>query len=235
MDRFLARGYTDIIIISISSGISGYCASLRSYAKEEKRIRLHVFDCKITCAGEADAAILAGRLAQRSSDIKLIMHDLTDLRKTMDVRFMVDSLKYLKRTGRLSNAASFVGSLLHIKPILSMDVQGKGQIAAIAKERQYRRAYAHIQRDFFRLLKQANYPVQSTIFDALDEKRENEWLQDYKKKFPRVKFYRSIIGPVVGVHVGQHTMAMIWCRDIDSYFDKQGKPLANINSPAVKD
>ena len=84
-------------------------------------INIHPFDCKITCAGEADAAILAGRLVKAGADINLIMHDLKDLRNTTDVRFMVDNLNHLKRTGRLSNAASFVGSILKIKPILSMD------------------------------------------------------------------------------------------------------------------
>ena len=71
----------------------------------------------------------------------MIMHDLENLRNTMGVRFMVDDLKHLRRTGRLSNAASFVGSILKIKPILAMDVQGRGKISSIAKESQYKRAY----------------------------------------------------------------------------------------------
>lgn len=235
LNRYVARGYTDVIIIPLSSGISGFYNSLLELAQSEKRIKIHLFDSKITCAGEADYALLAARLVKAGATPDFIMADLTDLRKTMDVRFMVDDLNHLKRTGRLSNAASFVGGLLKIKPILSMDVQAKGQISAIAKERQYRRAYLHIQKDFQRLTKNMPYPIQSTIFDALDNEKEQAWLADYRKKFPRVKFYSSIIGPVVGVHVGQHTMAMIWCRDIDSYFDQQGQPVENMNSQEVKD
>lgn len=79
------------------------------------------------------------------------------------------------------------------------------------------------------------YPIQSTIFDALDLKRRDEWLEDYERKFPADKFYTSIIGPVVGVHVGQHTIAMIWCRNINSYFNKDGNPIENINSKTVND
>lgn len=235
LDHYVEEGFTDVIIIPISSGLSSFYNSLTNIAKEEKRIKIHLFDPKITCAGEADAAILAGRLVQAGADPDLIMHDLADLRKTMDVRFMVDDLSHLKRTGRLSNAASFVGSLLHIKPILSMDVQGEGKISAIAKERQYKRAYKHIQDDFAKLIKKMPYPIQSTIFDGLDPRREQEWLDDYRKKFPAVKFYQSFIGPVVGVHVGQHTMAMIWCRNLDSYFDENGQPIKGITSKAVID
>jgi DegV family protein with EDD domain len=235
VEKYINEGYTDLIIITLSSGISSFYSNVLSVANEETRINIHPFDCKITCAGEADAAILAGRLVKAGADINLIMHDLKDLRNTTDVRFMVDNLNHLKRTGRLSNAASFVGSILKIKPILSMDVQNEGKISAIAKERQYKRAYNHIKKDFSRLTSNMPYPIQLTIFHADDEERETAWINDYQTSFPKIKVDQSIIGPVVGVHVGQHTMAMIWCRDLDSYFDKNGKPLLNINSQVVED
>lgn len=237
IDKFIDEGYTDLIFIPISSGLSSSFSTISGLAKEENRINIHVFDPKVTCAGEADAALLAARLVQAGAGIDLIMHDLADLRNTTDVRFVVDDLKHLKRTGRLSNAASFVGSLLKIKPILSMDVQKEGKISAIAKERQYKRAYNHIKKDFDRLTKDVPYPVQLTIFHADDPEKEAAWVDDYNASFPKVKVYQSIIGPVVGVHVGQHCIAMIWCRDIDSYFDAAGHPLSSekIASPVLED
>lgn len=168
IDEYVDQGYTDVIIVSISSGLSSYYSTVMSVAREENRIKIHPFDSKITCAGEADFAMLAGRLVEAGADVDLIMHDLIDLQKTMDVRFMVDDLSHLKRTGRLSNAASFVGTLFKIKPILSMDVQGEGHISAIAKERQTKRAYKHIQDDFDNLTKNMPYEIQCTIFDSLD-------------------------------------------------------------------
>lgn len=235
IDEYVAQDYTDVIIITLSSGISSYYSTVHSVAEEEKRIKIHPFDSKITCAGEADYALLAGRLAIAGASVDLILHDLADLQKTMDVRFMVDDLSHLKRTGRLSNAASFVGTLFKIKPILSMDVQGEGHISAIAKERQYKRAYKHVQSDFAKLTQNMPYKIQCTIFDSLDPDKKKEWLADYRAKFPKLKFDSSIIGPVVGVHVGQGTLAMIWCRAISSYFDADGKPLEGINSQAVVD
>ena len=224
-----------MIVITLSSGISSYYSTVHSIAEAETRIKVHPFDSKITCAGEADYAILAGRLVAAGADVDLIMHDLTDLQKTMDVRFMVDDLSHLKRTGRLSNAASFVGALLKIKPILSMDVQAEGHISAIAKERQTKRAYKHIQTDFDNLTKNMPYKIQCTIFDSLDPDKKAEWVKDYQAKFPKYEFNTSIIGPVVGVHVGQGTMAMIWCRELDDYFDENGQPIKGIDSKEVVD
>lgn len=235
IDEYVDQGYTDVIIVSISSGLSSYYSTVMSVAREENRIKIHPFDSKITCAGEADFAMLAGRLVEAGADVDLIMHDLIDLQKTMDVRFMVDDLSHLKRTGRLSNAASFVGTLFKIKPILSMDVQGEGHISAIAKERQTKRAYKHIQDDFDNLTKNMPYEIQCTIFDSLDPEQKKKWVEDYSAKSPKYKFDNSIIGPVVGVHVGQGTMAMIWCHDLDDYFDENGQPVKDIKSKEVAD
>lgn len=218
VDKFVAQDFTDLFVITLSSGISGFYNSVVQYAKTEKRIKIHPFNSKVTCAGLAFQAQLAGRLAKAGADPKQIQADLEDLRSTTRVRFEVDNLQHLKRTGRLSNAASFIGGLLKIKPILTMHVQGDGKIVAIAKERQEKRALAHIIRDVQADIAQADYPVQGTIFHAADEAKENAWCRAFAEKVPTMKLGRSIIGPVVGTHVGQHTMAIIWAKDIDAYF-----------------
>lgn len=76
IDEYVEQGYTDVIVITLSSGISGYYSTVESIAKDEDRIKIHPFDSKITCAGEADYAMLAGRLVEVGADIDLIMHDL---------------------------------------------------------------------------------------------------------------------------------------------------------------
>ena len=171
IDEYVKEGYTDVIVITLSSGISSYYSSVVSVARDENRIKVHPFDSKITCAGEADFAMLAGRLIEAGADMDLIIHDLTDLQKTMDVRFMVDDLGHLKRTGRLSNAASFVGTLFKIKPILSMDVRNGGKISAIAKERLSKRAYQHIQNAFDNLTTVMPYKINCSFFDSLAPKK----------------------------------------------------------------
>lgn len=157
-------------------------------------------------------------LRVEDANLDTIIKDLEDLRSTTHVRFMVDDLQHLRRTGRLSNASSFIGGLLKIKPILSMDVQGAGKISAIAKERQAKRAYEHIKADFAKAIADKPYPIEVTIFDALAPEEKAKWVADFKQSFPQVRVLESIIGPVVGVHVGQNCMAIIWSRDIDSYF-----------------
>lgn len=215
--QLVAEGYEAVIMPVISSGLSSFYENLTAYAQRETRLKIYPFDTHITCAGTAYAALLAGKMALAGKTPEEIMAALYELRETTHVLFMVDDLEHLRRTGRLSNASSFVAGLLKIKPILGMDVDhnGKGEISAIAKERQAKRAYEWIASHFGEAIKDVDYPVRATIFDANAPEAKQAWIDDLSKRFPNVTFEGSIIGPVVGVHTGENAMAFIWGRDWD--------------------
>ncbi|MFD1672230.1 DegV family protein [Agrilactobacillus yilanensis] len=216
-DRLAEEGYDNVICILLSSGISSFVTNLAVYAKSVENINVYAYDSKITCAGLADMALLAGKLAEANKTPEEIIEALDVEKSTMGVYFMVDDLSHLKRTGRLSNASSFIGGLLKIKPILSMDIQAEGKISAIAKERQAKRAYEHIKNSFGQAIANADYPIRLTVFDAADKETQQAWVDDLQASFPQITVDKSIIGPVIGVHVGQGTMAMIWARDWKSF------------------
>ncbi len=222
VNEYVKKDYTDVFLITLSSGITTFYNTILPYAKEEKRLHLHVFDSKITCAGEANMAILAAKLVQAKANPKVIEEKLADLRSTTGVRFMVSDLKHLVRTGRLSNASSFIGGILRMKPILTMDVQDKGKITAIAKERQEKRAFNHIKQDIEKATANVSYPVLLSVIDAHDEDIKQRWIKRLKIAFPKDRIYSSIIGPVIGVHTGPGTIAVVWQRDPNSYFNEDG-------------
>lgn len=222
VNQYVKENYSDVFLITLSSGITTFYNSILPYARKEKRLRLHLFDSKITCAGEGNMAILAARLAQAGASPETIMAKLTDLRSTTGVRFMVDDLKHLVRTGRLSNASSFIGGILHMKPILTMDVQEAGKITAIAKERQEKRAFNHIKKDIAAATQNVSYPVLLSVIDANDAKIKARWIKRLETAFPHDRIYSGIIGPVIGVHTGPGTIAVVWQKDPNSYFNKDG-------------
>lgn len=211
--QLVKDGYEAVICPVISSGLSSFYDNLSAYAQTEKRLRVYPFDTHITCAGTAYAAELAGKMALAGAQPDEIMQQLAALRATTQVYFMVDDLSHLRRTGRLSNASTFVAGLLKIKPILSMDVQDTGKISAIAKERQAHRAFEWIATHFGEAIKDKDYPIRATVFDANDTKTKQRWIAELSKRYPQVTFDSSIIGPVVGVHTGENAMALIWARD----------------------
>ncbi len=137
-----AKAGRDFIYVSMSGGISGSCDSarvaLRMLAEDYPDVKAFVIDTKGAALGEGFVALEAARLRDRGISIEEAAEKLEDYSKRMCNVFTVDDLLYLKRGGRLSNAAAWIGTILNIKPLLKGDVDGK--IVAFAKIRGRKKA-----------------------------------------------------------------------------------------------
>lgn len=128
MIPYLEEG-RDVVMVSVSSGVSGSCNSAR-IASEELREeypdrQIYVVDTLGAALGDGLMALMAVDLARAGKSAEEAFEILNEERRRMFNVFTVDNLKYLRRTGRLSGAAAVVGTLLHIKPILKGDQDGK--------------------------------------------------------------------------------------------------------------
>ncbi|ERL66656.1 DegV family protein [Schleiferilactobacillus shenzhenensis] len=207
------EGYDNVLCIVLSSGISSFVENLRGFAAHFQTIKIVTYDSHITCAGLRYMDLLAATMLEQGNDLDTVVQGLEVMRSRMGVRFMVDDLGHLRRTGRLSGVSATIGGLLKVKPILTIDIQGEGKITAIAKERQAKKAFEHIKKDFGAAIQDVPYPVRVTVFDADEPKMKAEWVQELQSSFPQVTVDQSIIGPVIGVHTGRGAMAIIWTQD----------------------
>ena len=137
-----AKAGRDLIYVSMSGGISGSCDSarvaVRMLEEEYPNVKAFVIDTKGAALGEGFVALEAARLRDQGLSAEEAAEKLEDYSKRMCNVFTVDDLMYLKRGGRLSNAAAWIGTILNIKPLLKGDVDGK--IVAFAKLRGRRKA-----------------------------------------------------------------------------------------------
>ena len=129
------------------------------------------------------------------------------------MRFAVNDISHLQRTGRLSRGAALVGGLLNIKPILSMDVQSEGKIGAVGKARKMSGALKEIKTALDQYLTQVDYPVRAVVVDGNNQKLGDKWLKDLQSEYPMVTFERGEIGAYIGVHTGDGAMGVLWARD----------------------
>jgi len=213
-DQLAAEGYEAVISIHLSSGITSFITNLESYLPNINNIKVYPFDSLITAGGEADMVLLAAKLVAEGYTPEQIIEQLIKIRATTGVYFVVDNLSHLVRTGRLSNASGLVGNLLRIKPVLTFK---DGKIIAIEKERTMRRAYAASKAKLAAAIDAADYPLRVTIEAANNPKLQAEWAADLHASFPELAIDKSEIGPVVGVHVGEGTMGLIWARDWEQW------------------
>ncbi len=157
-----AKAGHDLIYVSMSGGISGSCDSarvaVRMLEEEYPAVKAFVVDTKGAALGEGFVALEAARLRDRGLSIEEAAEKLEDYSKRMCNVFTVGDLLYLKRGGRLSNAAAWIGTILNIKPLLKGDVDGK--IVAFAKLRGRRKAVDALAERYERL---AEKPEEQTV------------------------------------------------------------------------
>ena len=121
--------------------------------------------------------------------------------------FTVDDLNHLKRGGRVSGAAAFVGTMLNIKPVLHVD--DDGHLIPVDKVRGRRKSLEEL---VSHMEKTAINPAEQTVFishgDALEDAQYVEKL--VREHFGVQTVYINPIGPVIGTHSGPGTVALFF-------------------------
>ena len=212
-EPFLKNG-EDILFIGMSSGISGSFTS-SIIAKEqlseiypERNIRL--VDSLSASMGEG---LLVLKAVQCKKD-GMSLDDTADLilseREKMYQLFTVDDLMYLRRGGRLSNAVALVGTLLHIKPLLEGDENGK--IVTIGKVRGRKAVINHIAEKFVDLAADVKSAVAAISHANCIE--EANMLADLIKDKSGIKDIIIVDHePVTGSYLGPGALALYFFGD----------------------
>lgn len=141
---------TDVLFISLSSGVSGTyqsaCLAAEALTERYPERRICCFDTRAASLGAGLQVLAAARAKAEGSSLDAVLEMLEEMRPRMCQVFTVDDLHNLKRGGRLSAAAALVGTVLHIKPLLKGDEEGK--IAAWGKVRGRQKAMEALETAF---------------------------------------------------------------------------------------
>lgn len=211
-DDLQAAGYDQVLVIGLSSGISGYVNNLKAFAPSVKGIEVQVFDSRTACAGTANMVKLAAAMALAGYDMDTILAQLTRLRSTTKTVFIVNSMKHLVKNGRIYNNSSLAGTMvLRNKPIITFNDHGKIQV--LGKERTLKNAQQAVQDTFDRFVITNQLPVRLDIISANDTEIAEDWASELRYQFPAVRVKTGEIGPLMGVLTGEHALGVIWSLD----------------------
>ena len=128
--------YDQVVHIPMSSALSGSCQTARMLA-EDYGGRVQVADNRRISVTQQQAAADAVQMAGEGMDAEQIRQKLEETGPDSSIYITVDTLKYLKKGGRITPAAAALGTLLRIKPVLT--IQG-GKLDAFAKARTMKQA-----------------------------------------------------------------------------------------------
>lgn len=210
-DQLSEAGYDEVICVNLSSGITTFYSNLVAYSKNITNIKVYPFDSKIASVGEADLALLAGKMAIEGKNAEEIIPRLEQLRDSIKVDLVVDNIGHLLRTGRISNTSAFIGNVLRIKPILTFDHEGK--IVPLAKEHTMRQAFNKVLDTMEASIPTFSAPVRISIVDANNPKTSASWKTTIQERFPNAIVETNQIGPSISVHTGEKAMGVLWTID----------------------
>ncbi|WP_367341611.1 DegV family protein [Limosilactobacillus sp.] len=207
-------GYDAVISIHLSKAISGLVNTVAQIAEEMKdTIKIVPVDSYLTVKMMGRLVLEAAREVEAGKDLDTILANLSKYRETFNDVFVVDDLQNLVRGGRLSNASGFVGSILKIKPLLTMHTP-RHAIEAFEKVRSMKKAKLRCEQIFDQEIAKVDYPVSAIVYHANCPKAGQKWLDKLAADHPDIPFELSYFGPVVGTHIGQGALAISWNQDL---------------------
>jgi DegV family protein with EDD domain len=196
----LATG-AHVVSVHISSALSETCTNARAAAQRltdsgEGGERVEIVDSAAT-AGQLGCAVLAAsRLSRTGATFETVLERVKETRQEAKLWFMVDTLEYLRKGGRIGTAAAWIGGALQIKPILTLE----SEIIAVERVRTRERGIDRLV-ELMRHWKAGGadaYFIQHTA-SRDDAERLAERLAEV---FWRPPEFLSEMGPVVGTHTG---------------------------------
>ncbi len=193
--RNLAADGSEIVSIHVSSKLSGTFASAQQGAAGLEGTEVRVVDSGTASMALGMAAIAAVEAAGRGASIDGVVAAAEDLLGRSHMLVIFDTLKYLRRGGRIGRGMELIGTLARLKPIATVR---DGEVAAAGRVRTKNKAIEEVLRRFAELrpLERAGV-VYATTPDECDYVAER-----LRGLAPEIPITQSRIGPVLGVHAG---------------------------------
>jgi DegV family protein with EDD domain len=193
-----------IVSIHGSEKMTATVNSARAAAKRLPDIPIHVIDSQSISMGLGLMAIAAAHAAAAGQDAEAIVQLVEGLIDKMSIYFTVETLEYLHKGGRIGGATALIGSLLSIKPVLTVE---NGRVEPCEKPRSRRRAVQRVLDLMAEKVGSAQTVHVGVMHcDALEDGQA--LAEQVKERFHPVELIVAETGPTIGVHGGPGTVGV---------------------------
>lgn len=209
------KGYDEVVSIHLASGVSGFVNNLHQFSESVSKIKVHVVDSQLSVQPMGYLVVQAAKMALAQKSATEIIAKMTELKATLGEYFIVDDLKNLVHGGRLGSGSAFVGSLLKVKPILTLNKE-RYNIEAVDKVRSMKKAKLNIVNRFIEETKDLSYNVRVFLSGTDNEPVVEKWRESIQSKLSNVAAIETgQIGPVLGAHLGPGALAILWVKEVN--------------------
>ncbi|MBN1428510.1 MAG: DegV family protein [Anaerolineae bacterium] len=195
-----------ILSIHVSSAVSGTVRSALPAVSDLPDAKIHVFDTRNISVGLGLMVYQAARMARDGATVDAILKQLETMRDTAQFFFLVDTLDYLAKGGRIGRAAHLIGTLLDIKPLL---VLRDGVVTDYARYRTHKRALAALIEMVIQECRDKTGLQLGVVHGVREEEARAMADQLLAELKPEVYLFGEI-GPAIGVHAGPGVLGVSW-------------------------
>lgn len=211
-DRLL-KEYDEIVHIPMSSGLSSTCETATMLARDYDG-KIFVVDNQRISVTQRQATLDAMKLVKEGKTGQEIYDILMREKLESSIYITVDTLKYLKKGGRVTPAAAAIGTVLNLKPVLQ--IQGE-KLDAYAKVRGWKAA----KKTMIDAMKKdlstrfAGKKVHMQAAYTCTEEEALQWKKELEEKFPGYDIYLDKLSLSVACHIGAGSMAVTCSKEIE--------------------
>jgi DegV family protein with EDD domain len=204
-NEILAKGESDILTVTVSQKLSGTYDSAEAAGKElADQGNFYLFDSASGSAGQGYMVLESARLLQSGAGIEEILARLEQIRDTQLIAFLVDSLEYAVKGGRVGFMQSTVASLLRIKPIMQIK---DGVIVEAGKVRTYDKALDYLIDYMVERVGQG--PVKLAFIHADDPEGAVKLRERSKSKLNATEEIMTDMGISVAINLGPGALGIV--------------------------
>jgi DegV family protein with EDD domain len=195
----LAEQDHEILVLTISSRLSGTWNSAMAAKEMLPEARIMVVDSLSTSVGLHLMLMAALESTQNGASLEHVAEQMEKIRDRMHVLFVVDTLEYLAKGGRIGNAKAFLGTLLKVKPILILK---DGAIEPLEQVRSKRKAEMRLLDLIEERLADGAPQARVAVTHALVPDEARVVAQELADRLGCAEPLVSEVGPVIGTHTG---------------------------------
>lgn len=207
--KIKAQGFTHVLAVVLSKGLSGTYNLLRLMA-EDAPLPMEVIDTRNIGIGSGLSVIKAAKLVKEGLGFKELLERMPDVIRNTKVYFVLDTLEYLQKGGRIGKVTALLGYALDLKPIITCNEEGIYVTVAKARGRkvslnrcmetalEFIEGHAHVNI----AIAQGNAVEDATAIREI-----------VRKRFPQATIAFGPVSPALGVHTGPGLVGVAVQRD----------------------
>lgn len=210
----LLKEHEEVVHIPMSSGLSASCETAMSLAMDYEG-RVQVVDNQRISVTQRQSVLDAIKLADDGKNAAQIRKKLEADKLESSIYITVETLKYLKKGGRITPAAAAIGAVLNLKPVLQiqglkLDAYAKCRGKKQAKKIMLRAMKDDFEKRFAEYIANGEMELQAAFTG--NEEEALEWKAEIEKSFPDMPVHMDPLSLSVACHIGQGALAIACSR-----------------------